>query len=209
MTNAEKFPEFYNDLDLSLAKAWAVIEAGLKKRTSAAHTPAVGTIGAHGYPELRIMVLREADQQSGRLRFHTDARSNKIGGIGAGCPATVLFYDSDEKAQIRMSGTLRVETDGDAVDNAWRQSTPFARRCYMADAAPGSLSTDATSGLPSWIQGKQPEEAELIEARENFAILWFKAQSLEWLYLANAGHRRARWNCDNDTGLWSGNWLVP
>lgn len=209
MTTTERLPEFYNDLDLSLAKAWAVIEAGLAKRTSAAHTPAVGTIGADGYPELRIMVLREADRQSGQLRFHTDARSNKIAEIASGCAATTLFYDPEEKAQIRMSGTLRVETDGDAADKAWRQSTPFARRCYMADVAPGSLSTEATSGLPSWIQGKQPEEAELVDARENFAILWFKAQSLEWLYLANAGHRRARWNCEDETGLWSGNWLVP
>jgi hypothetical protein len=63
--------------------------------------------------------------------------------------------------------------------------------------------------LPDWIEGKQPEEGQLADYRRNFAALMFQADSIEWLYLANAGHRRARWQWDEAQNLWLGNWLVP
>lgn len=209
MKISEPLPEFYNDLELSLSNAWSVIEAGMANRTSAAHTPVVATVDANGLPQMRIMVLREANRQSGRLRFHTDARSNKVSEICRGCAANVLFYNPEEKSQIRLSGTVCVETIGETSDAAWRQSTPFARRCYMAEAAPGTINSHPTSGLPDWIEGKQPVEADLTDARANFAVLWFKVQTLEFLYLANAGHRRAKWDWDRAAGLWSGRWLIP
>jgi hypothetical protein len=63
--------------------------------------------------------------------------------------------------------------------------------------------------LPDWIEGKQPEEEQLTDYRGNFAALMFQADSMEWLYLANAGHRRARWHWDQALNQWLGNWLVP
>jgi pyridoxamine 5'-phosphate oxidase len=202
-------PDFYNDLDLSFARVWDVIEPGATKRSSPAHTPVVATVGDEGEPQLRVMVLRAADRTSRLLRFHTDARSKKIKEIGGGCPASVLMYDPSEKLQLRLGGTISTETDQGEVDAAWRGATTFARRCYMAEAAPGTDSDVPTSGLPEWIEGKQPVEADLVDARQNFAVLWFEALSLEWLYLANNGHRRARWEWQPDIETWSRRWLVP
>ena len=202
-------PGFYNDLALSFEKAWDVIEPGATKRTSPAHTPVVGTTDEDGKVQLRVMVLRHANRKTRLLRFHTDIRSTKIAEIGGGCAASVLMYDPLEKLQIRLSGIISVAFDGAEADSAWRDSTTFARRCYLAEAAPGSITEHATSGLPNWIEGKQPVEEDLVEARANFAILWFEVYSLEFLYLANAGHRRAKWEWEEDTGLWSGRWLVP
>jgi pyridoxamine 5'-phosphate oxidase len=202
-------PDFYNDLDLSFAKAWDVIEPGATKRSSPAHTPVVATVGDDGEPQLRVMVLRAADRASRLLRFHTDARSNKIREIGSGCAASVLMYDPSEKLQLRLSGTLSSVAEGRDVDSAWSGSTTFARRCYMAETAPGAQSELPTSGLPEWIEGKQPVEADLVDARQNFAVLWFETRVVEWLYLANSGHRRARWEWRPDTETWSGRWLVP
>lgn len=202
-------PDFYNDLDLSFTKAWDVIEPGATKRSSPAHTPVVATVGDVGEPQLRVMVLRAADRTARRLRFHTDMRSNKLREIRQRSTASVLMYDPELKLQLRLSGHISVATESDEVDQAWYNSTTFARRCYMADAAPGSLSNEATSGLPAWIEGKQPEEGQLVGARADFALLWFEVRSLEWLYLANVGHRRAKWDWDHATGKWSGRWLVP
>jgi pyridoxamine 5'-phosphate oxidase len=50
---------------------------------------------------------------------------------------------------------------------------------------------------------------QLTEARANFAILWCDITELEWLYLANSGHRRARWTWDEAQQVWSGRWLIP
>lgn len=202
-------PPFYNDLDLSFAKAWDLIEPGASKRTSPAHTPVVASVDAQGHPQVRIMVLREADRLIRRLRFHTDVRTAKCAEIGSKNAASVMMYDPDEKLQLRLSGLATVETVGEMVDLAWRNSTPFARRCYMAETAPGVTAAEPTSGLPVWIEGKQPTEEQLVEARANFAILWFDVQTIEWLYLANAGHRRAKWIWDGERARWSGQWLIP
>lgn len=202
-------PPFYNDLDLSFSKAWHLIEPGVSKRNSPAHTPVVATVDGQGHPQVRIMVLREANRRTRRLRFHTDVRTAKCSEIGVNQAASVLMYDAKEKLQLRLSGSAHIETASEIVDTAWRSSTPFARRCYMAESAPGAVSAEPTSGLPDWIEGKQPTEAQLLGARDNFAILWFDVRAIEWLYLANAGHRRAKWEWDEASGLWSGQWLVP
>jgi pyridoxamine 5'-phosphate oxidase len=202
-------PDFYNDLNLSFDKAWQIIEPGATQRISAAHTPVVATIGTDGLPQQRIMVLREADRAKRFLRFHTDARSTKIGEVRSGALASVLMYDPVEKMQLRLTGFVTVQTDGEGVDDAWLDSTVFARRCYMAEHAPGDLAEMPTSGLPDWIEGKKPVESDLIDARANFALLWLEIGSIEWLYLANAGHRRARWQWDDAIQNWSGRWLVP
>lgn len=202
-------PDFYNDLDLSFTKAWDMIEPGASKRSSPAHTPVVGTVDDHGEPQLRVMVLRAADRNTRRLRFHTDSRSAKVDEIGGGGAASALMYDPEEKVQLRLFGQVGITTIGHDADDAWQQSTTFARRCYMAKTAPGTVSEMPTSGLPDWIEGRQPEEVDLVDARTNFAILWFEVRSLEFLYLANAGHRRAKWDWDNHTNSWLGRWLVP
>ena len=217
MTRFSALPDFYDNLDLSLDKAWQVIEAGAAKRTSPGHVPTVGTEGHDGSPQLRILVLREGDRRNRRLRFHTDCRSTKVDELGFSSAASVLIYDPVEKIQLRLTCCTRFEFDGADVDTAWQQSTTFAWRCYMAVTAPGSDSVGPSSGLPKFIESKQPTylptylptEVELIGARQNFAILWLEVVSLEWLYLANAGHRRARWRWDEADEDWSGNWLVP
>lgn len=209
MTSSVEDPVFYSDLNLSFAKAWDLIEPGASKRTSPAHTPVVGTIGGDGVPQLRIMVLREADRANRRLRFHTDVRSTKIHEIASNGKASVLMYDAAEKLQLRLSGEARVQNDATDVDDAWSSSTTFARRCYMAERPPATPSPNPTSGLPNWIEGRQPDELQLLDARANFAVLWFEIHSIEWLYLANQGHRRARWDWHDGTQSWHGSWLVP
>lgn len=202
-------PSFYDDLDLSFEKAWDLIESGASKRNTPAHTPVVATVDSRGNPQIRIMVLREANRLSRHLRFHTDVRTSKCTEIADNGVASVMMYDPDEKLQLRLSGLVTVQTTGEIIDFAWRNSTPFARRCYMAEAAPGEPATQPTSGLPDWIEGKQPTEEQLVEARANFAVLWFEVNAIEWLYLANAGHRRAKWRWDEQSARWLGQWLVP
>jgi pyridoxamine 5'-phosphate oxidase len=108
-----------------------------------------------------------------------------------------------------LKGQARIETASETANSAWAASTPFARRCYLAEAAPGTVVGEPTSGLPKAVEGRQPEESELAPARANFAILLFTFAEIEWLYLANSGHRRARWLWDSVAGRWDGCWLVP
>ncbi|HMS20672.1 pyridoxamine 5'-phosphate oxidase family protein [uncultured Sphingorhabdus sp.] len=200
---------FYNDLHLSIAEARRLIEAGADSRHAAAHHPVVATIGSDGSPSQRVMILRHVDWQKRCLRFHTDARSTKLEDLAKNSTASVLIYDPEPKIQLRLSGSAIVHREGAAFDAAWHQSTNFARRCYLAEQAPGIVVAQPTSGLPEWVEGRQPDDAEIAPARDNFAILLFTFHSLEWLYLANSGHRRARWQWDSAAADWCGNWLAP
>jgi pyridoxamine 5'-phosphate oxidase len=203
MTTASE-PVFYNDLDASFEKTWSLIAAGAINRNLAAHTPVVATVDVSGQPHQRVMVLRAADREDRLLRFHSDSRSAKMAQTG---PASVLIYEPGEKLQLRLSGSARVELSGAISDAAWESSTQFARRCYMAEAAPGSFSETPVSGLPEWIEGRQPTDEQLHPYRGNFGLFLVIVDTIECLYLANSGHRRARWTWEN--GAWLGNWLIP
>lgn len=205
---ADVNPPYYDDLPLSLAEAQSIIKAGAHDRRKAAHSPVVATIDAHGEPSQRVMILRHVDWAERTLRFHTDVRTSKVIETD-GMPASVLFYEPDAKAQIRLGGAGRVESDGEIANAAWESSTLFARRCYMSTIAPGTAVVAPLSGLPNWIEGKQPSAEEIGPARENFAVLIVSFDKIEWLYLANSGHRRARWHWDGEAQDWQGSWLIP
>jgi hypothetical protein len=196
-----------DERDTILADAWALLKAGAASRHSAAHHPVVATLTADGLPDQRVMILRAADRAASALRFHTDTRSPKVTQIAAGAPVHVLVYEPAAKTQLRLSGTVRVDTDSPAADAAWAESTTFARRCYMAEAAPGTICDEATSGLPHWIEGQQPSEDQVAPARKNFAILLVTIDRIDWLYLANSGHRRAL--LAHSGTAWAGQWVVP
>lgn len=197
---------YYNDLDLSLLEAQSIITEGVHNRRAATHTPVIATIDDDGAPSQRIMILRHVDWKSRTLRFHTDARATKVD-EAHNAPISALFYDPDAKIQLRLCGQSRIERNGTLVDAAWDQATLFARRCYMAECAPGAVTDMPTSGLPEAMEGKQPTAAEITPSRGNFAVLLMKFDRIEWLYLANQGHRRARWRCIEEE--WQGCWLIP
>ncbi len=187
----------FSDISRDVA---ARLEDGARNRRSPMHTPVVATADA----DARIMVLRHFDPASWTLRFHTDARSPKTGVIGAGAPVGVLLYDREAKIQLRCRGTGRIEQHGRVADAAWEDSTNFARRCYLG-AGPGAESDTPTSGLPDWIEGKEPSEDQVAVAREHFAVLLVELAAVDWFFLSNDGHRRAL--LDVTTG--EGRWITP
>ena len=209
MTKSTQLPSFYNDLALSFEKAWAMLADGAINRRGAAHVPVVASVDSAGDPAQRVLILRQADLATRRLRFHTDLRSTKVTEIAHRAPTSVLIYDAEEKVQLRICGIASIDANSAAADLAWEQSTTFARRCYMAEAAPGEVSDAPTSGLPSSVEGKQPTEEDLTGYRQNFAVIWIEVLTVEFLYLANAGHRRTKWQWHTGQESWSGNWLIP
>jgi pyridoxamine 5'-phosphate oxidase len=196
-------------LEQRFLEAWALILAGATNRRSPCHTPVVATTGEEFTPQQRVMVLRAADQNTRLLRFHTDARAHKVNELNASNALSILLYDPQAKVQLRLSGIVRIRTDGEDIDTIWQEADRFARRCYMTGPVPGSVASEPTSGLPDWVQGIKPEEADLVPARANFAILLAEIKLIEWLYLATTGHRRARWDWDDKAQAWNGCWLVP
>ncbi|MGL5362481.1 MAG: pyridoxamine 5'-phosphate oxidase family protein [Bosea sp. (in: a-proteobacteria)] len=184
--NREPVPDFYDDLNGSLVHAWRMLVRGVADRRSPCHSPTVATIGNDGRPRLRTVILRGADPEVWTLRFHTDRRSDKVQELATDSRISLLVYDPGAKIQIRVEGVATVYTDDGLADAAWAGSRSFSQICYGSAPAPGQMI--ANGGAFSLPVGSD----DVALGRANFAAVQLSLTSLEWLYLAHAGHRRAR-----------------
>lgn len=189
----------------TLDTVWLLLAAGAADRRSPVHTPVVANMGLDDAPDARVMVLRAADRAAATLRFHTDLRSPKCHRLD-GQRAIVVAYHPGEAIQLRLAGTARIVTEGATIDAVWAAASPFARRAYLVEAAPGNALAAAGSGLPAGLDGRAPDAAELLAARPNFALVMVELTAIDFLHLASGGHRRARFTMAED---WRGCWVVP
>jgi pyridoxamine 5'-phosphate oxidase len=195
-----------DDFDAVLDDIWKRLGRGAADRRSAMHTPAVGSIDAHGHVSQRIMVLRKVDRPAGTLRFHTDIRSAKATQVTTSSVG-ILGYDAGAKIQIRATGSAAILTGGPDVEAAWAATSASGRRSYLTTFAPGTVSEAPTSGLPTAIAARVPAIEETTAGRAHFGLLIVTLDRLEWLHLAHDGHRRAGFARIGDD--WRGQWLIP
>ena len=90
---------------------------------------------------------------------------------------------------------------------SWKKTAHMSRQCYLGNKAPGSNTLEADSGLSSDIENFKYtiEESEI--GFENFCIVETFIKSIEWLYLAAKGHRRAYFSLKNNS--LEKKWLIP
>lgn len=199
-------PDFYDDIDLSLGRAFAFLSDSVGNRRSPCHTPVISSIlkSENGdlVPSARVVVLRAFDSEARTFRFHTDFRSDKVQHLAELPRVCAVFYDPAEKVQLRLTGIARAENAGPLADKAWEETRPFSRECYRIEPGSGAH-IEAGS---AYIEQQLVEEFD--PGREHFCAIEIRFDTLEWLYLAAQGHRRARYIWDPSGTLTSG-WLAP
>ena len=193
----EKLPDSYSHIDETLDSAKLILSEAVSNTQTLFHTPVVSTMYENKIVS-RVMVLREFNFDKKILRFHTDNRAAKIDNITENSSSTVIGYDPDLKIQIKMQGHTEVHIDDEVAKMAWNESTPRSKKCYSVKG-----------GSTKEIEHPQDYDIQdfiVEDGYKNFAVLIFKFQSLEFLYLKSSGHRRAihKWD-DNQTSTW----LVP
>jgi pyridoxine/pyridoxamine 5'-phosphate oxidase len=191
-------PGFYDDLEATLAEAWALLTRGVHDRQAPAHLLCVATTDEHGLPALRTVVLRRCSPQARQLVFHTDTRSAKWRQLERHPALALLVYDPRHKIQLRLSGRAVLEHEGAQIDSLWASLAPMSQHCYGVSQAPGSLAADPQAAL---------QRAAEPAGRAHFGLVTVRVQTLEWLFLAARGHRRARFDWRDDG--WEKTWLVP
>jgi pyridoxamine 5'-phosphate oxidase len=196
-------PTFFDDLDGGLAQVWHLLEEAVRDRHAPFHTPSVTTLGPDGRPRARIVVLREAHQEQRFLRFHTDKRSNKWAELQTDPRMAFLAYDAPRKVQLRAEGYASLHHDDAIADAAWQAAQRMSRLCYGIQ--PGSGAPIPQGNAFSMPQ--RDDEEAVQRGRENFSVIRFHLETLEWLYLAMSGHRRAHYNWADDALKVS--WLAP
>ena len=94
-------PAYYENLEEIQNKYWSMLDDAVTNRSSPFRIPVF--ICAH-QDEIdgRIVVLRKSDRTKNLLQFHTDLRSPKVDILKKNNKASLLFYDKEEKIQLRV-----------------------------------------------------------------------------------------------------------
>ena len=184
---------------------WKLLEEALTVKDSPLKTPVFSNI-ENNKPSSKVVVLRSVNRKRRILTFHTDYRSPKVKAIKKNEDAVLVFYHKDEKTQLKVNVKTKIHFDDKIAAAAWKKTAHFSRKCYLIESPPSSVITSPGTTLPVSFEENSYtlEQSEL--GYENFAVVECVIQSIDWLYLASTGHRRAIFSYN---GTEEFNWLVP
>jgi len=197
-------PAYYEDFKEIKKKIWSMLDDAVTNRSSQFRIP-IFICGDQTDFDGRIVVLRKSDQTNNLLQFHSDIRSEKIPKLKNNKNASMLFYDKEEKIQVRLKVECTINHDNEITKESWSKTGHISRKCYLVNNGPGTKSPAPTSGLKPELDNFEFTMEQSEEGYKNFTVIQCKIQSIEWLYLAAKGHRRARFELDNNKEYW----LVP
>ena len=197
-------PAYYEDFKEIKKKIWSMLDDAVTNRNSQFRIP-VFICGDQKDYDGRIVVLRKSEQSNNLLQFHSDVRSDKITKLKNNKNASLLFYDKEEKIQVRLKVECLINHNNEITKQSWSKTGHISRKCYLVDKGPGTESSNPTSGLKPELDNFEFTMAQSEEGYKNFTVIQCKIKTIEWLYLAAKGHRRARFEIDNNKEYW----LVP
>ena len=186
-------------------KIWDLLTIAVKDRSSEFRTP-VFICGDNKSLDGRIVVLRKVDHLNNFIQFHSDIRSSKIEKIKKNPNCSILFYGKKEKIQLRLKTKCEVNFNNEITKMSWEKTGHVSRKCYLVTNRPGTVSDKPTSGLNGKFDNFHFTKEESEEGYKNFSVIKCKIKSIEWLYLAAKGHRRALINFEGSKKV---TWLVP
>ena len=197
-------PAYYEDFKELKKKIWSMLDDAVTNRSSQFRIP-VFICGDQKDFDGRIVVLRKSDQSNNLVQFHSDIRSDKIAKLKSNKNASMLFYDKEEKIQVRLKVECTINHNNEITKESWSKTGHISRKCYLVENGPGTESPNPTSGLKPELDNFEFTMEQSEEGYKNFTVIQCKIKTIEWLYLAAKGHRRARFEIDNNKEYW----LVP
>ena len=197
-------PAYYEDFNKIKKKIWSMLDDAVTNRSSQFRIP-VFICGNQKDFDGRIVVLRKSDQSNNLVQFHSDIRSDKIAKLKSNKNASMLFYDKEEKIQVRLKVECNIHHNNETTKESWSKTGHISRKCYLVENGPGTESPKPTSGLKPELDNFEFTMEQSEEGYKNFTVIQCKIKTIEWLYLAAKGHRRARFELDNNKEYW----LVP
>ena len=197
-------PAYYENFKEIQNKYWSMLNDAVTNRASPFRIP-VFICGHQDEIDGRIVVLRKSDRVNNLLQFHTDFRSPKVDILKKNKKASLLFYDKEEKIQLRVKVDCEINNQNSTTEESWKKTQHISRRCYLTDSPPGTTSDNPTSGMISKLEDFDYTMEQSEEGYKNFTVIKCNIKSIEWLYLAAKGHRRAKFDIDSGKKTW----LVP
>ncbi len=196
---------YYENFQEIEKKLWNLLTRAVNDRNSEFRNP-VFICGNNNNMDGRVVVLRKADHKNNVIQFHSDIRSSKIDFIKKNSSSSLLFYGKKEKIQLRMKVDAEIHHKDEISESSWKKTGHMSRKCYLVSNPPGTLSSVPTSGLNEKFDKFDFTMEESEKGYENFCVIKCKIKTIEWLYLAAKGHRRALIDLNNTKKF---TWLIP
>ena len=196
---------YYENFQEIEKKLWNLLTRAVNDRNSEFRNP-VFICGNNNNMDGRVVVLRKADHKNNVIQFHSDIRSSKIDFIKKNSSCSLLFYGKKEKIQLRMKVDAEIHHKDEISESSWKKTGHMRRKCYLVSNPPGTLSSVPTSGLNEKFDKFDFSMEESEKGYENFCVIKCKIKTIEWLYLAAKGHRRALIDLNNTKKF---TWLIP
>jgi 3-hydroxyisobutyrate dehydrogenase len=195
------------DLQAIEKDLWLRLLNGSLKSKNSFHTGSFATY-AENEMEQRTVVLRNVMVAEKILKFHTDIRSPKVKMIRSNNTIHWLFYCDKCRLQFRMKGTANIYHQDEKSLTAWKETSLNSRKCYLTTISPSKVIDSPDSGLAPDVLSHHftLEESEI--AYQNFAVIESNISSIDWLWLNHEGHKRARFQYQ-DQQLIKASWLNP
>ncbi len=202
---SKEIVSYYEDFNEIEKKNWGLLTSAVTDRNSEFRTP-VFICGNDKDLDGRVVVLRKADQKNNFVQYHSDIRSSKIEKIKKNPNCSILFYGKQEKIQLRLKTECKIHFGDEIANESWKKTGHISRKCYLVTNGPGTISEKPTSGLDNKFDNFDFTKEESEAGYKNFSVIRCKIKSIEWLYLAAKGHRRALIDLKGSKKF---TWLVP
>ena len=113
-------PAYYENLDEIQNKYWSMLDDAVTNRASPFRIP-VFMCAHQDEIDGRIVVLRKSDRENNLLQFHTDLRSPKVDILKKNKKASLLFYDKEEKIQLRVKVECEINNQNSTTEESWKK----------------------------------------------------------------------------------------
>ena len=175
------------------------VTAGIEE----AHVGVLGTVGADGRPDARVLILR--DVSGGAWSVSGSAVSAKGAALQVNPVATLTFYWREHGRQVRISGPVVEGTE--SVDRDFHERSPLARAVALASRQSAPLESE--SEYQSAVDDARVRlEAHPWEVPEHWRVWRIKADRVEF-WQADPGNRHLRRRFTRDGDAWTTQDLWP
>lgn len=178
---------------------WNLINDAVSTKKNPLKTVCLSTTGINGFPESRIVVLRNVNKETKTIEIHTDSRSEKYQQLISNPNSSLLFYDPENLRQIRMLAFAKTYHQNEVALQVLNTLSVLAKNLYGLDTHPGTEGKIDIQKSANYVEEN---------SKKHFVVIRLKILSIDFLELNREFHKRAILSY-HDNSLVSASWVMP
>ena len=183
-------------LDQQLSFVWGKINASVRNKKNAMHSPVLSMQGESVSP--RTLILRGVNQDLRQCFFFSDIRSQKIKSIKQSKNGFLHAYDYQDQLQLRVKGEISFSYDNTLTRFWWDKLSDYSKKVYCTNMNPGQALSQ-----PQYLVSTYDKD-KIDNGYKNFSVLTFIINEIDCLVLGRGIPIRSlhQWSDQKLTQCW-------